>query len=43
MDGRSALAPLADKVEHGERLTRDDALALFASNDLLTIDRKSVV
>src|SRR2546425_3719168 len=39
MDGRSALAPLADKVEHGERLTRDDALALFASNDLLTIGR----
>jgi aminodeoxyfutalosine synthase len=39
MDGRSALAPIADKVERGERLTRDDALALFHSNDLLTIGR----
>ena len=39
MDGRSALAPIADKVERGERLTRDDALALFNSNDLLTIGR----
>ncbi len=39
MDGRSALAPIADKVERGERLTRDDALALFRSNDLLTIGR----
>src|SRR5882762_6683290 len=39
MDGRSALAPIADKVERGERLTRDDALALFQSNDLLTIGR----
>jgi len=38
MDGRSALAPIADKVERGERLTRDDALALFHSNDLLTSD-----
>src|SRR3989449_8404225 len=39
MDGRSALAPIADRVERGERLTRDDALALFHSNDLLTIGR----
>ncbi len=39
MDGRSTLAPIADKVERGERLTRDDALALFQSNDLLTIGR----
>src|SRR2546429_270788 len=39
MDGRSALAPIADKVERGERLTRDAALALFHSHDLLTIGR----
>jgi len=39
MNGRSALAPIADKVERGERLTRDDALALFHSTDLLTIGR----
>jgi aminodeoxyfutalosine synthase len=32
-----ALAPIAAKVERGERLTRDDGLALFASPDLLTI------
>src|SRR5437899_815641 len=44
-DGRTAgrtdaaLAPIADKVERGERLTREDALALFQSNDLLTIGR----
>src|SRR5207245_2630035 len=39
MDGRSALAPIADKVARSERLTRDDALVLFNSPDLLTIGR----
>jgi aminodeoxyfutalosine synthase len=34
-----ALKPIADRVERGERLTRDDALALFHSPDLLTIGR----
>src|SRR5438105_14032602 len=34
-----ALAPIAEKVSRNERLTRDDALALFTSNDLLTIGR----
>src|SRR5216117_1188294 len=34
-----ALQPIADKVERNERLTRADALALFDSNDLLTIGR----
>jgi len=33
------LRPIADKVERGERLTREDGLALFVSNDLLTIGR----
>jgi aminodeoxyfutalosine synthase len=39
--GRSdpSLVPIAQKVERGERLTREDGLALFASNDLLTIGR----
>src|SRR5881398_1436257 len=32
-----ALDRIAEKVERAERLTRDDALALFASNDLLTL------
>jgi aminodeoxyfutalosine synthase len=32
-----ALAPVATKVARGERLTREDALALFYSQDLLTI------
>lgn len=32
-----ALRLVAAKVEHGERLDRDDALALFRSPDLLTI------
>jgi aminodeoxyfutalosine synthase len=32
-----ALSPIVEKVEHGERLSRADALALFASPDLLTI------
>ena len=32
-----ALAPIAARVERGERLDRADALALFASSDLLTI------
>src|SRR5258705_3422392 len=31
------LVPIADKVERGERLTREDGLALFASHDLLTL------
>ena len=32
-----ALAPIGQKVERGERLSRADALALFASHDLLSI------
>src|SRR5947208_8230882 len=31
------LIPIVAKVERGERLTREDGLALFASNDLLTL------
>ena len=31
------LVPIAEKVERGERLTREDGLALFASADLLTL------
>jgi len=34
-----ALDTIAEKVQRAERLTRDDALALFTSNDLLTIGR----
>jgi aminodeoxyfutalosine synthase len=34
-----ALEPITQKVERGERLTRDDGLALFNSSDLLTIGR----
>ncbi|HEY3278935.1 MAG TPA: aminofutalosine synthase MqnE [Gemmatimonadales bacterium] len=34
-----SLRPISDKVERGERLTREDGLALFASADLLTIGR----
>lgn len=30
-----ALAPIADKVERGERLTRDDGLTLFRTPDLI--------
>ena len=39
--GRSdpQLIPIAAKVERGERLTREDGLALFASADLLTVGR----
>src|SRR5881409_2658242 len=33
------LRPITDRVERGELLTREDGLALFASNDLLTIGR----
>src|SRR5689334_16755305 len=33
------LGTIAEKVHTGQRLTRDDALALFQSNDLLTIGR----
>src|SRR5207245_6721385 len=33
------LDSIAEKVSRNERLTRDDALALFQSNDLLTIGR----
>src|SRR5262245_5126991 len=33
------LIPIAARVERGERLTREDGLALFASHDLLTIGR----
>ncbi len=32
-----ALAPIADKVEHGERLTQADGVTLFESGDLLGI------
>jgi aminodeoxyfutalosine synthase len=35
----AALFPIGDKVGRGERLTRADGLALFASSDLLTIGR----
>jgi aminodeoxyfutalosine synthase len=40
-DGRTAphLVPIVAKVERGERLTREDGLALFASADLLAIGR----
>ncbi len=34
-----ALRPIAAKVERGERLTRDDAVTLFRSSDLLAIGR----
>jgi aminodeoxyfutalosine synthase len=34
-----ALRPVIERVERGERLRRDDALALFASSDLLTVGR----
>ena len=34
-----ALDPIAEKVERGERLTPEDALALFRSPDLLSIGR----
>jgi aminodeoxyfutalosine synthase len=37
--GDTALFSVAEKVERGERLTREDALALFHSSDLLTIGR----
>jgi aminodeoxyfutalosine synthase len=33
------LVPIAAKIERGERLTREDGLALFASADLLTLGR----
>jgi len=35
----STLVPISAKVERGERLTREDGLALFASPDLLAIGR----
>ena len=38
MDG-PPLHAIGDKVERGERLTREDGLALFASTDLLAIGR----
>jgi Tol biopolymer transport system component len=34
-----SLRAIADKIERGQRLEREDGLALFASNDLLTIGR----
>src|SRR5437764_52666 len=37
--GDPALQPIAEKVERGERLDRDDALDLFNSADLLTVGR----
>ncbi|HYT63206.1 MAG TPA: hypothetical protein VEL50_04860, partial [Gemmatimonadales bacterium] len=33
------LRAITDKVERGERLTREDGLALFGSPDLLAIGR----
>jgi aminodeoxyfutalosine synthase len=33
------LHPIVEKLERGERLTRDDGLALFTSSDLLTLGR----
>ena len=33
------LTPIEEKVARNERLSRDDALALFHSNDLLSIGR----
>ena len=33
----AALDPIAARVDRGERLSRDDALTLFQSSDLLTI------
>src|SRR2546425_5572366 len=33
------LPAIAEKVERGERVTRDDGLTLFPANDLLTIGR----
>src|SRR6267154_2554823 len=38
-EGDMTLRSIAEKVESGDRLTREDGLALFASNDLLTIGR----
>ncbi|MBI1966452.1 MAG: aminofutalosine synthase MqnE [Gemmatimonadetes bacterium] len=35
----ASLAPIEEKVQRAERLTRDDALTLFHSADLLTIGR----
>jgi aminodeoxyfutalosine synthase len=32
-----ALAPIADKIEHGDRLTREDGALLFRSPDLLGV------
>jgi aminodeoxyfutalosine synthase len=34
-----ALRPIADRLDRGERLMRDDALALFQTSDLLTLGR----
>ena len=34
-----ALEPIADKVVAGERLSRDDGVALLASDDLLGVGR----
>src|SRR2546425_13184362 len=34
-----ALQPVAERVARGDRLSRDDALALFNSPDLLTLGR----
>src|SRR5438105_11086717 len=37
--GDPKLRPIAEKVERGERLTREDGLALFASPDLHAVGR----
>src|SRR5436305_10364270 len=35
--GDASLAPIADKIERGERLTPDDGIALFESPDIIGI------
>ena len=37
LSGMSTLATIAEKVHAGERLSEADALALYASNDLLAL------
>ena len=37
MIGSNALAPIVEKVQAGERLTREDGLALFQTDDLFTL------
>src|SRR3989338_2848723 len=37
MTGSNALAPIIEKVQAGERLTREDGLGLFQADDLFTL------